>query len=134
MKPIGNVLRWSILITSLSLISGCASFGNLFGTTVKPVEIKTTAVERARLNLADPAPVKAREVEWVVITPENSEEVWKKLKESNTDLVLIALTDDGYEQLAITIAELRNLIATQRSIILKYKEYYEPREPARENK
>jgi len=28
--------------------------------------------------------------------------------------------------LAVTIAELRNLIATQRVIIQKYREYYEP--------
>jgi hypothetical protein len=129
-----NVLRWSILITSLSLISGCASFGNLFGTTVKPVEVKTVAVERTRLNLSDPPPVKVRDVEWIVITPENAEQVWASLKEKNTDLVLISLSDEGYEQLAITIAELRNLIATQRSIILKYKEYYEPRESTGQNK
>ncbi len=63
---------------------------------------------------------------WVIITPENAEEVWKKLKEENTDLVLFGLTDDGYEQLAITMAEIRNFIAQQRTIIIKYKEYYEP--------
>jgi hypothetical protein len=52
--------------------------------------------------------------------------VWKKLEESNSDLVLIGLTDDGYESLAVTMAEIRNFIAEQRTIILKYKEYYEP--------
>ena len=119
-----------VLLTAIILpllVSGCASFGNLFGgTTVKPVEIQTKAVERTPLNLKQPDPLKARELEWIVITPENSQEMWKRLKDSNTDVVVFALTDDGYETLALTMAELRNIIAQQRSIILKYKEYYEP--------
>jgi hypothetical protein len=88
--------------------------------------VQTKAVERTRLNLADPAPLKGRELSWIVVTPENAEEVWKRLKEENTDLVLFAITDDGYEQLALSMAELRNFIAQQRAIIVKYKEYYEP--------
>ena len=118
-----NVRHLLIAIT-LPLISGCASFG--WTSSVKPIEVQTKAVERTRLNLPDPAPLKGRELNWVIITPENAEEVWKKLKESNTDVVLFAVTDDGYEQLALTMAELRNFIATQRAIIVKYKEYYEP--------
>ena len=73
-----------------------------------------------------PNPVTAKPIEWIIITPENAEQVWAKLKESNADIVLLGLTDNGYEQLAVTIAELRNMIAAQRQIIIKYKEYYEP--------
>jgi hypothetical protein len=98
----------------------------LFGDRVKPVEIQTKAVERTRLNIPHPAPLSANPVEWILITPENAEEVFAKLKEKNIDLVLFGLTDDGYESLSITMAELRNYIATQRQIIIKYKEYYEP--------
>jgi hypothetical protein len=112
------------LVTSL-LLTGCASF-NLFGSRVKPVEIQTKAVERTPLNLAAPAPLKSKPVEWILITPQNAEEVWTKLREKNADLVLFGLTDDGYEELSMTMAELRNYIAAQRQIIIKYKEYYEP--------
>jgi hypothetical protein len=73
-----------------------------------------------------PNPVTAKPIEWIIITPENAEQVWAKLKEANADIVLLGLTDDGYEKLAVTIAELRNMIASQRQIIIKYKEYYEP--------
>jgi len=112
------------LVTSL-LLTGCASF-NLFGSRVKPVEIQTKAVERTPLNLEAPAPLKSKPVEWILITPQNAEEVWTKLREKNADLVLFGLTDDGYEELSMTMAELRNYIAAQRQIIIKYKEYYEP--------
>ena len=73
-----------------------------------------------------PPPLKAREMQWFVVTPENIDQVWAKLKEQNADLVVFALTDDGYQELAMTMAEVRNYIASQRAIIVKYKEYYEP--------
>lgn len=110
------------------LVSGCAGLGGLFGPSVKPIEVQTKAVERTRLSLADPAPFRAREIEWIIVTPANADEVWKKLKDRGDDRVLFAITDDGYENLALTIAELRNLVAQQRSIIIKYREYYEPTE------
>ena len=78
------------------------------------------------MNLREPTPLNPRGFEWVLITPDNTEEVWQKLREKNTDLVIIGLTDNGYEELSVTMAEIRNFIAMQRSIILKYKEYYEP--------
>jgi hypothetical protein len=49
------------------------------------------------------------------------------LEDNKDSVVLFGLTDDGYQQLSMTIAEMRTLIATQRQIIIKYKEYYEPK-------
>lgn len=121
-----NVRILSILLI-LPLISGCAALSvlnSIFEKTQK-VEVKTTAVERTKLNLPDPTPLSGRDVKWVVITPENAEQVWKELKEKNVDLVLFGLTDVGYEQLSLSMAEIRNYITQQRVIILKYREYYE---------
>lgn len=84
--------------------------------------------ERTRLNLEMPQPLAMRDVQWVVITPENADEIWAMLDQSNTDMVLFGLTDEGYESLAINIANIRNAMNEQRIIILKYKEYYEPSE------
>jgi len=84
-------------------------------------------VERTPLNLPDPAPPRAREMEWIIVTPDNASAVWQRLRNANTDVVVFALTDDGYETLSLTIAEFRNFIAQQRAIILKYREYYEPK-------
>jgi len=125
-----NVQILRILTTLLLLLSlqGCMTLGNLFGEKVKPIEVQTKAVERTRLNLPDPKPIKPMTPKWYVVTPDNIEEVWKELKDNNADVVLFAITDDGYEQLAITMAELRNYIKSQKAIIIKYKEYYEPEE------
>lgn len=94
--------------------------------STEPIEVRTKATERARLNLADPTPLQPRVPKWILVTPENAEQVFNSLKEQNVDMVLFALTDEGYEELALNMAELRNFIASQRAIIIKYKEYYEP--------
>jgi len=120
-------LQIRIIFLSFLLINitGCATF-SLFGDDVKPIEVQTKAVERTPLNLADPPSIKPRTPTWYVITPDNIDEVWSKLKDKNADLVLFAVTDDGYEELAITMAEIRAYIKAQKVIIVKYKEYYEP--------
>ena len=123
-----SVLRLSILTSVLLLTSGCGVFNPFSRPDVKQVEIQTKAVERTRLNLKLPPPLEARVMDWYVVTPENIDEIWNKLKEQEKTLVLFALTDDGYEQLSLTIAEVRNIINSQRVILLKYKEYYEPQE------
>ena len=123
-----NVRPLQILILSLLSISltGCASL-NLFGPREKPITVSTVPVEKTPLALPDPAPLKTRPIQWIVITPDNADAVWKRIAEDDDDVVVFALTADGYQQLAVTIAELRNLIATQRVIIQKYREYYEPK-------
>ena len=124
-----NAPRWLTLTTSLLLVSslsGCASF-DLFGKREKPIEITTKAADKTPLDIANPDPLKLKPVEWVVVTPANQEEIFKKVEEKGGDAVIFGLTSDGYQQLAVTIAELRNLINTQRNIIIKYKEYYEPK-------
>jgi hypothetical protein len=107
------------------LISGCGTF-KFGGQTVEPISIEKKAVERTRLDIPDPKPLVSKPVKWILITPENAEKVWEDLRKDNVDLVLFAITDEGYEELAVSMAEIRNFIAQQRAIIIKYKEYYEP--------
>lgn len=123
-----NVHHLLIPILSLLLLSGCASLsvpGLGKSKDIKPIEVISKPAEKTPLNIPELSPLKTRDFEWIVITQANAEEVWKKLKEKNMDVVLIGLSDEGYQELAVTMAELRNYIASQRAIILKYKDYYE---------
>jgi len=112
-----------ILLLGLSL-QGCALLG---WNSVQPVEIQKRAVERTPLNLSDPPPLKPKAPQWIVITPENQAQVFADLKNKNMDMVLFALTDDGYEELAVDMAQIRSFIAQQRDVLVRYREYYEPR-------
>jgi hypothetical protein len=108
---------------SVILLGGCS----LFGDSVEPVIVETREVERVRLELIDPEPVKLSRVEWVVITPENIDEVFEEFQNNNYDLVVFGLTDEGYENLSVNMAEIRKYIVDQKSIISAYKQYYEPK-------
>ena len=112
------------VIVAAAMLQGCALLG---WKAIEGIEIKKKAVDRTPLNLADPQPLKPTAPQWRVITPENQAQVFAELKSKNIDQVLFALTDDGYEELAVDIAQIRALIAQQRDIIVKYREYYEPK-------
>jgi hypothetical protein len=114
---------WIVILT-LS-VSGCG-FG-LFSKREEPIQVITKPIERTPLNLENPPPLRLRPIEWIVVTPENWEEVFRQMQSKDQNLVLFGLTSDGYQNLALTIAEIRNLINTQKIIIGKYREYYEPR-------
>jgi len=116
-----------IIIIALTAISlqGCGF--SWFSKRQEPIQVQTKPIERAPLNIDNPPPLRLRPLDWIVITPENWEEVFRQMQSKDQNLVLFGLTSDGYQTLALTIAEIRNLINTQRIVIDKYREYYEPK-------
>ena len=108
------------LLLGLYLLSGCT-------TAVKTIEVLNRPEPKTPINIELPEPLKLDEVEWIIITPENAEEVWAKLAENpKGEIVLFALNQDGYELLAKNFAEIRTAIAEHRNVIIAYKDYYEP--------
>ena len=118
-KSILNVLP--LLILTTFLLSSCSS--------VKQLEIFKTEVPRAKLDLSDPEAPKIDDLNWIIITSENADEVFAKLEEKNIDPVLFGLTDDDYETLAVNFAQIRAYMIKQKLTLDQYREYYEPTEP-----
>ena len=115
-RLIGNVLVFGLVAI---LLSSCAA-------GVKTIQTYSLEKKREPLALDMPEPLKLQDVDWIIITKDNADEVFEKVKnEKNGDYALFALTDTGYEKLALNFADIRNKIAEQRQIILSYKEYYE---------
>jgi hypothetical protein len=116
-----------LLLTTVAAtlaLSGCAGFS--FGSSVKPIEIMSKPIERTPLALPQPSPLRLNKIEWIVVTPQNADAVFARLEANRQTPVLFAVTDQGYMNMAMTMAELRNFINTQRQIIIQYKSYYEP--------
>lgn len=113
-----NALILPILITFL--ISGCA--------TTNPLEVFTKEVERMPLDLELPPVETLEQVNLIVITSENQEEVFAKMKEQNIDPVIFGYSDEDWELVAKNNVRLRNHIVKLRGIIEAYKAYYEPEE------
>ena len=121
-NQIRNVLLLSI---GSLLLSSCASFSLFNKDKVKEVKVETVEVKREKLNLKTPLPIELLDPSWIIIQPSNAEEVWEVLKDDKKDIVLFALTDEGYQSLSVNLTKLRNIIEQQRIILFKYKKYYE---------
>ena len=76
------------------------------------------------LNTPQVRQLDLQNIEWFIVTPENIEEVFAKLKDQRKDVVLFALTDDGYKAMSLNFAQIRELLNQQKAIIEAYKEYY----------
>jgi len=108
------VLNLLILTT---LITSCS--------TIKPLEVFKTEVERRPLNLPLPEPAALEQVRWIIINRENAEQVFTDLEKNNIDPVIIGLTDEDYENFRKNYAQIRAYMIKQNKIIDAYKEYYE---------
>lgn len=117
-----RLIKNVLILSALSSLVGCASFPSFGIGEVKPVQISTKSIDKTPLNLQLPDPINTKDIEWYVITPENAEATFAELKDNK---VLFAITDQGYQDLAMLIAEIRSHINSQRVIIIKYKDYYE---------
>ena len=114
-RLIGNVLVFGL---TAILLSSCAA-------GVKVIDTYKIEKKREPLAIEDPAPLELQDIDWIIITKDNTDEVFEKIKAGGGEYSLFALTDKGYEKLALNFADIRNKLAEQRQIILSYKDYYE---------
>lgn len=123
-----NVRALPILITVLSglALAGCAS--------TDPIEISASPIDKPTLMVPKVSKLNMRDVKWVVVNKENFAEIMADIEKKNGNVVLFAVTDKGYEALSLNIADLRQLVQQQQSIIAAYEKYYQvtPETPAPE--
>ena len=85
------------------------------------------------LNLELPPVETLEQVNLIIITSDNQEEVFAKMKEQNIDPVIFGYSDEDWELVAKNNVRMRNTIVKLRAIIEAYKEYYEPEEAEGKN-
>ncbi len=105
-------------------LSGCSSM------LPKTVDYSAKPVERPLLILPESEIVNMKEVDYIVVTEENIEVVWRELEAAGKPIVLFALTHEGYEALALNNAEVIRYLSEQKAILIAYKEYYEKADKA----
>ena len=105
LKSIPSVLVLLILTIFLTSCSG-----------VKKLSIFKEEVPRAELKLEKPTPLQLEELQWIIITSENAEEVFKKLEEKGIDPVLWGLTDNISKKLCKNKKSVKDYKRSIRSI------------------
>ena len=84
---------------------------------------QTEPVERLPLKVVVPQPITTLPIHWVIITKDNFAQVMEEQKKLNNS-VFIALTPDGYKNIASNQAEVLSYILQQQAVIAAYKDYY----------
>lgn len=117
-NSIANVLFCLILIL---VISGCSN------KTIAP----ETRIDVKEVPISKPAPIvpsvdqiNMRDVQWIILTPDNIEEIFNKIKQSGSEPVLFGLAASGYENLSLNLNDVRSMIQQQQTIIAIYKQSY----------
>jgi hypothetical protein len=87
--------------------------------------IITEPVEKPKLNLPEADPISMKPVSFVVLTPENTEEVFKKLEQAKEELVLFGMKGQSYKNLSLNLEILKQHMRFQNEVIRLYKQYYE---------
>jgi hypothetical protein len=119
-----NRLTASVLGCSILLVlSGCAS-------SPQRIEVSASPIPKPELVLPQSDRISSRPVEWIVVTPENYQEVFDKLSKSGRPIVLFALTDKGYENISLNLSDIRAFMQQQKAIIAAYENYYKASEEA----
>lgn len=98
-------------------MSGCSS--------IKQLDIFTMEVERQPLDLDKPTIQQLEELKWIIITSENADEVFKKMKEQGLDPVVFGLSDKDFQLLSKNFAQIRAHMMKLNVMIDEYKNYYE---------
>ena len=111
-------MRLIAIALTLVLLTGCS----LFNT--KPIEVSTTPIERIPLVLPDVDLFHKRDIEWVIITPDNAEKVFAELAKKGQPVALLGLTGDDYELYTLSTSDKLQLIRQLQAQIEAYQNYY----------
>lgn len=114
-RLIANVLGCLILIAT---VSACST------PQPRPITVSASPVDRPELVLPNPDRIQTRTVEWVIITPDNAEAVFERARATGKPITFFALTENGYEALALNLNDLRTFIQQLQTIISAYENYY----------
>ena len=106
-----------ILLAGILTLSGCSS--------IKKLDIFTMEVEREPLALEKPEIRQLEKLKWIIITSENADEVFKKMKDEGIDPVVFGLSDKDFQLLAKNFAQIRAHMMKLNVMIDEYKDYYE---------
>ena len=106
-----------IFLATVLGLSGCSS--------IKKLDIFTMEVERQPLDLDKPTIQQLEELKWIIITSENADEVFKKMKEQGLDPGVFGLSDTDFQLLSKNFAQIRAHMMKLNVMIDEYKNYYE---------
>ena len=87
-----------------------------------PTVVETPEIEAPTINIVRrPDPVAMKDADIVVVTESNLEEVIERIKGTQGEFVLYAMTASSFEALALNLEQIKRFIEEQNEVILYYE-------------
>lgn len=112
-------MKW-IALVALVALAAC----NTPEETTRPIVISSQPIDRPALNLPPVDEFNARPVEWVVVTPDNVDQVFADMQARGEAPALFGVNEQGYENIAVNNQQALRVIMQQQAVIQGYREYY----------
>jgi hypothetical protein len=115
-----NLLKTTLVLLTLSLVSGCTSF---FREPVAPVEVvtKTVEVKTPIVHPPMPRPIKLNEPKWYVVSEKNLDEFLEEMEKVNGTIVFFAMNVGDYEIMAYNMQEIKRYIKQLKEVVIYYQ-------------
>ena len=110
----------ALLIAPL-IVTACSRNSEKEIVTV-PTVVETPKIELPQIRIVSrPSPIKMKNSDIIVVTESNLEEVINRVKNTQGEFVLYAMTAQSFESLALNFEQIKQFIETQNQIILYYE-------------
>ena len=103
------------------IVTACSRSSEKEIVTV-PTVVETPKRELPQIRIVSrPSPIKMKNSDIIVVTESNLEEVINRVKNTQGEFVLYAMTAQSFESLALNFEQIKQFIETQNQIILYYE-------------
>ena len=103
------------------IVTACSRSSEKEIVTV-PTVVETPKIELPQIRIVSrPSPIKMKNSDILVVTESNLEEVINRVKNTQGEFVLYAMTAQSFESLALNFEQIKQFIETQNQIILYYE-------------
>ena len=105
----------------LLVMSACSRIPEEKIVTI-PTVVETPEIEAPKISIVRrPDPVAMKDADIVVVTESNLEEVIERIKSTQGEFVLYAMTASSFEALALNLEQIKRFIEEQNEVILYYE-------------
>ena len=110
----------ALLIAPL-IVTACSRSSEKEIVTV-PTVVETPKIELPQIRIVSrPSPIKMKNSDIIVVTESNLEEVINRVKNTQGEFVLYAMTAQSFESLALNFEQIKQFIETQNQFFLYYE-------------
>lgn len=117
-----NKLTYFLAPLAVLLVVTACSRTPIKEVVTVPTVVETPEIEAPTINIVRrPDPVAMKDADIVVVTESNLEEVIERIKGTQGEFVLYAMTASSFEALALNLEQIKRFIEEQNSVILYYE-------------